>query len=418
MSLWKLEKRQVEFLNFIDSHKYTLGIGKSRAGKSLLTCYWMVKRAFQYPGIQQVVFRKTYNSVIQGIVLQTIPEVLQHFFPIVSDSVILNKSNATLIFPNGSRIMFRGLDDIQSATKILSQQFATVYFDECQTISYEYFGLLLTRIPQPKNVPWTIKVICNANWAPKTHWTKYFFYDKVHPVSKKILDNSEEIGYMTFQTTDNTSIDAEKYMNDINNMADERSKAMCMGDFWYDEFGDSALWIPEDIKYTEVLPLENYDNIVLVYDPAVSNNISSDAHGICITGKVDDKYHIIKSYEKKCDINMIIIEIIKLYHEYKCNTLIFENNQGGDYIPNLINSYDHTVNCESIRAVKGKLQRAQGITGLYKNNLVYHCEVFKDLENQMFTYNGKGVSPNSLDAHVYSLLHLKDSRIITINDVW
>ena len=44
-----------------------------------------------------------------------------------------------------------------------------------------------------------------------------------------------------------------------------------------------------------------------------------------------------------------------------------------------------------------------------KNKLVYHTKQFQDLEDQMTTYSGSGVSPNSLDALVWALKYLSET---------
>ena len=98
----------------------------------------------------------------------------------------------------------------------------------------------------------------------------------------------------------------------------------------------------------------------------------------------------------------------ELYHEYNCAKLIFETNQGADWVSNLINNHDPSVYISGVRATKGKLLRAEPVAGLYKKKLVKHCGNFSDLEDQMVTYSGVGDSPNALDAMVYAIQYLKN----------
>ena len=405
MELWKLYDKQKQSLELIEENKFSLLIGQGRASKSTLSVYYLFKRAHQFPNTTHIIFRNTLSSAVDGIWKQTIKEVIAHFFPVYRSmpNFSINESNKDITFPNGSRILLRGLDTEERATKVLSQQFATVLFDECQTINYTYFALLLTRLPQPKDVDYQVKVVCCANWAPKTHWTKLFFKDELNPETK--AKHKMDVGYITFTTDDNEAIDAEEYIDTLKNAGDKRARNMCAGIDWYEEV-EGALWTLDDINRSD--PLEEYEDIVIAFDASVTNKEKSDEHGITIAGKSERKYYIIKSFEKKADINQIAKEVCELYHTYGCSKLIYENNQGGDWIEALIQNHDETVYCESVRAKRSKILRAEPIAALYKNNKVLHCEVFQQLEDQMTSYTGTGDSPNALDSLVYAVKYLHD----------
>jgi predicted phage terminase large subunit-like protein len=380
-------------------------LGQGRASKTCFAVWYAFYRAWKYDNTTHIIFRNTLSSAIDGVWSQTIKEVITHFYPILPslEGFAVNQSSHTITFPNGSRILLRGLDTAERATKVLSQQFATVIFDESQTIDYTYFSLLLTRIPQPKDVDYEVKVICTANYSPKTHWNKLFFADTINPETKVL--HGLRAGYLKFVTEDNESIDADEYIKTLNAAGDRRARLMCAGDDFYDEVL-GALWNTTDILRSTI---DKFDEIVLAFDPAVSNNKNSDEHGVCIAGVVDDKFYVIKAFEEKEDVNVIAKKVCELYHLYECNRLVYENNQGGDFIEALIRNHDKQVFCESVRAKKGKLLRAEPIAALYKNGLVHHCGIFQELEDQMTTYNGHGDSPNALDALVYALQYLSDS---------
>lgn len=406
--LWKLYKKQLEALDLVENNKFTLLVGQGRASKTAFSIYYLFKRALKYPRTSHVIFRNTLSSAVDGIWKQTIPEIIEHFFPVLPShpKFIVNQSSHSISFPNGSRILLRGLDTEDRATKILSQQFATVVFDESQTIAYTYFSLLLTRLPQPKDAEYDVKIICTANYAPKSHWTKIFFVDNLNPESKS--PHNQRSNYIKFQTEDNYSIDAKEYIDTLSNAGDRRSRLMCAGNDFFDEI-EGALWTISDIKRTEARPIKEYEEIVLAYDPAVSNTKSSDEHGICIAGRLNDEYHILECFEEKQDINEFTKKICKLYHSYNCARLIYEKNQGGDFIPALISTHDKSVYCESVHAKKGKLLRAEPVASLYKNGVVYHTQNFQTLEDQMVCYTGTGDSPNSLDSLVYAVKFLNEN---------
>jgi predicted phage terminase large subunit-like protein len=366
----------------------------------------MFRFALKYPNTNQIIFRNTLSSAISGVWLITIPEVINNFFPALPlmDGFQINKSRYEITFPNGSIISLKGLDNTDRVQKLLSIELQQVFFDEAHLIDYEHFGIIMSRMPQKLNVPYKVKVILCANWCAKSHWLKKFFLDKINPETN--TPHGLSAGLMSSVTADNKTIDAEEYRNTLMVGADRRTRLACAGDFFYDEM-EGALWIQDDIQRSE-LP-EDFDDIVLAFDPAVTNNKNSDEHGVCIAGKINEKIYIINCFEKQEDVNVIAREVCELYHSYECSKLIYENNQGGDFIEALIRNHDKTVYCESVRAKKGKLLRAESAAALYKNGLVYHTKHFSKLEEQMLTYIGTGDSPNALDALVYSIKYLSEN---------
>jgi len=414
IELWSKTEKQKEMGRTIDAHKYTLCIGQGRSGKTLLILIEMFRNAIQYPNVNQAIFRNTLSSAVDGVWKITIKEVIEHFFPTLpmTPGFKMNESNHSITFPNGSRIIIKGLDNPERAQKLLSTQFMCVFFDECHLISYEHFGLLMTRMPQPLNVDYQVKIICAANWSPKTHWLKKFFQDGVNPENNS--QHGQSTAMITSETSDNTTIDAAEYIETLNMAGDRRSRLACAGSGFYNE-ALGALWEQSDIKRASV---EEYEEVVLAFDPAVTNKKTSDEHGICIAGKKDDKYYVISCFEKKEDINSIAKEVCQLYHDYECSRLIYETNQGADWVEALIRNNDSMVFCEGVRAKKGKIIRAEPIAALYKNELVYHEKCFQELEEQMVTYTGSGDSPNSLDALVYAIQYLSTGeKWVDIDDI-
>lgn len=415
LKLYKLSDKQKEFISTIDESDFSLLVGQGRSGKTLAIVYYIFKRAIKYPNTNHCIFRNTLASAVDGVWKISIKEVLTHFFPALPlfDNFKINETNHEITFHNGSRILIKGLDDTERAQKILSTQWATIFIDESHLVNYTYFGLLLTRLPQPKDVDYKVKFIMAANWCPKSHWLKSFFIDGINPESKSPHNLSTK--YITSTTSDNPYIDADNYINNLKNAGDRKSRLMCAGSDFYDVV-DGALWLQDDILKTSCP--DNLTDIVLAFDPAVSNSKTSDEHGITIAGKKDGMYYILLSYEVKKDINDIAKEVCHLYHLYNCSVLVFEGNNGGQWISNLISQYDKKIFIKEVRAKVGKLLRASPIAALYKNKLVYHCDNFQQTEDQMLTFTGKQDSPNALDSLVYALKYLSENdSYVNPNDI-
>lgn len=406
--LWQLTDKQKEMALLFDEKKYSLAVGQGRSGKTLLIVTHLFRRALKYPGTNHAIFRNTLASAIDGVWAITVKEVIQNFFPVLPymEGFKINESTHEIVFPNRSRIVLKGLDNKDRVQKLLSTQFATVFFDEAHLISYEHFGLLMTRMPQPLDADYRVQVICAANWAPKTHWLKTFFSDGLNPETK--APHAQSTGVITSTTADNTTIDAKEYIETLNKAGDRRSRLACAGTGFYEEV-EGALWMIEDIQRAEALQNHEYDEIVLGYDPAVTAKASSDGHGIAVAGKKDGQYHVLYSWEGVMDINDCAKKVCSLYHAFGCSKVVAEVNNGGDFVPALLAAVDPRVFCELVRATRGKITRAEPIAAMYKSGLVFHTERFRDLEDQMVTFAGQGESPNSLDALVWALKQLSES---------
>jgi phage terminase large subunit len=68
------------------------------------------------------------------VVLDTFPKVMQLAFPGVKYT--LSKTDWYAEFENGSQIWFGGLDDKERTEKILGQEYATIYLNECSQIPF------------------------------------------------------------------------------------------------------------------------------------------------------------------------------------------------------------------------------------------------------------------------------------------
>ncbi|WP_043267601.1 DNA-packaging protein [Streptomyces sp. CT34] len=102
----------------------------------------------------------------------------------------------------------------------------------------------------------------------------------------------------------------------------------------------------------------------------------------------------------------------ELYHEHRADCVVIEANNGGDYLPALLEQVDPTVNWRIVHATRGKRARAAPVAQLYEQARVHHvgaARVFAELEEQMTTFVGQGEtedSPDLLDSAVWALWDL------------
>ena len=188
----KLNPKQIEFLNCRD--RYVLNCGGFASGKTTsfliklyLLCVW-------FPGNRILLGRKTR----QDIERTTLPDILDVF----PEGTFEHKLGAgKIVFPNGSEIIFFGLDALQAGAgqdikkaeqAIKSLNLGAVFIDQLEEIEFRVFEALTGRLR--RNVPFQqMCFTCN----PANFWAYDYFKINPRPSTKLIetsmMDNKENL---------------------------------------------------------------------------------------------------------------------------------------------------------------------------------------------------------------------------------
>jgi phage terminase large subunit-like protein len=94
---------------------------------------------------------------------------------------------------------------------------------------------------------------------------------------------------------------------------------------------------------------------------------------------------------------------LRLYSLTRAYAIVAEANQGGELIREVIKGYG-TANVQLVHASLAKRPRAEPVAMLYEQGRVKHCGEFRDLEDQMCSWNAADPSqrsPNNIDSLVW-----------------
>lgn len=383
--------------------KHIMGYGGSRSGKTFIKTYAVALRAAKYPNSRHAIFRKAFSHAKQTIIMDTMPKVLKIGMPELE--VKLDKSDFYYTFPNGSEIWVGGLDDKERVEKILGKEFGTIYFNECSQIPYSSVLVAYTRLAQL--VP-NMRNLClyDCNPPPKSHWTYKLFVQGLDPVTNMPVD-AEKYAALLMNPRDNESNISPEYISEVLEKLPPRQRArFLLGEFVDDVEG--ALWSQSWIDSMRQIELPaNIQKIVIGLDPAVTAGENSDETGIIVAAKDDRDFgYILRDDSMKASPKIWAERAVSLYHSYNANAIVAEVNQGGDMVEQTIKTIDPHVNVVKVRAVTGKMIRAEPIASLYEQGLVRHVGMFAQLEEQLTSYNGLEKSPDRMDAAVWALTHL------------
>jgi phage terminase large subunit-like protein len=235
------------------------------------------------------------------------------------------------------------------------------------------------------------------------------------PLIKKLLD-SNGVVISRGQTSDNAANLSDDYLSDLEEMygGTRLWRQEILGELLEDVPG--ALWIPENILHEE-MPLE-WKRKVVAIDPAVTNTENSDETGIIVCGKaLDNRLGVIADYSCKDSIFGYAKRAIEAYRLHECDLIVYEDNQGGDSLKEILLSIDPYLPVKAVKAMVGKHLRAEPVANLYEQHKVFHVKQrdsqgrevrhLTKLEDQMLGWAADDPkSPDRLDAMVHGLTEL------------
>lgn len=140
------------------------------------------------------------------------------------DEIITNKvSPLEINFPNGSQIIFRGMDKPEKLKSI--NDVTLIWCEECSELKYEGFKELIGRLRHPSL---KLHFILTTNPVSKTNWAyKHFFIDKNNKVFRqddnevyrdKVVINEDDDIYYHHSTVDDNEFVQEEYIKQLDDI--------------------------------------------------------------------------------------------------------------------------------------------------------------------------------------------------------
>ena len=228
MTTAKLFPRQIEAVNLIRDHRYTLLRGGARSGKTFLIlrrqCYW----AYKYKKSKHLVARRFAADIRGSAWGETLPKVLDSCGFIEGIDYELNHTLMEVQFTNGSKMVFAGLDQGERADKVLGREYSTIYINECSDISWQSIKVIRSRLAE--NVGCPNKFICDLNPVGITHWSHKVFIELIDPETREKLDPSM-YGTMRINPQDNESLSDEYIKHELGSLTGDARRRFLEGEY-------------------------------------------------------------------------------------------------------------------------------------------------------------------------------------------
>lgn len=399
--------------------------GGSRSGKTFLHVRNIVFRALKAPKSRHAILRFRFNHVKASIVLDTFPKVMELVYPGVKYHI--DKSDWYAKLPGESQIWFGGLDDKERSEKILGQEHATLYLNECSQIPQASRDMAATRLAQlveqhmQNRAPGMLRprMYYDCNPPSKVHWAYRMFVLKVDPETKRPLSNPDNYAAFQMNPRDNAANLAPGYLETLTSLSPRLRKR-----FFDGEFADAtpnALFNDETIELWRVMDgvLPDFVRIVVAVDPSGSgdiDNADNDAIGICVAALgTDGNAYVLEDLTVKAGPATWGKVAVDAYERNEGDCIVGEINYGGAMVEATIQTVrreqgQRRVPYKGVSATRGKVVRAEPISALYEQGKVRHVGYFRDLEDELTAFSTVGYlgdrSPNRADALIWALTEL------------
>lgn len=157
-----------------DEHRYLVLKGGGGSGKSIFAGRKILERATSEPGHRFLVCRKVAKTLRESCFAQLRGQISEHY-PDAGAQV--SKGDLRITFPNGSEILFAGLDDVEKLKSIYD--ITGIWIEEASELLESDFNQLDIRLRT--QTPYYLQIILTFNPVSITHWLKKRFFDRADP---------------------------------------------------------------------------------------------------------------------------------------------------------------------------------------------------------------------------------------------
>lgn len=417
---FSLTRKQSEQLKLLASDAtHVMAYGGSRSGKTFGFVRAVIIRALAHKS-RHAMLRYRFNHIKASIVLDTLPKVMELCFPGVAENCRLDKTDWYYTLPNGSEVWFGGLDDKERTEKILGQEYATLYLNECSQIPYASRNMAMTRLAQ--KTPLRLKAYYDCNPPGMSHWTYRLFVEKRDPDRRTPVANPGNFAALMMNPKDNEANLDPKYLEELQSMSEGMRRRFWLGQFA--DISDSALWTLELLDQQRIVDGDVPDmvRIVVAVDPSgVSGEEDkrSDEVGIVVCGLgKDGRGYVLEDLSGRMPPSQWGAAVVAAYDRHDADCVVAEENFGGAMVAEIIRSAATAptrvtggpVPYRAVKASRGKVVRAEPIAALFQQQKVSMVGLFPDLEDQLCAMTTAGYigsrSPDRADAMVWGLFSL------------
>lgn len=327
----------------------------------------------------------------------------------------LDKQMWVFRLPNDSEVWLGGLDDKERVEKVLGQEHATIYLNECSQISYEARGIAVTRLAQSviqaaiSDQPLTLRMYYDCNPPSKMHWSYRLFVEHRSPDTKKPIPNPGDYAFIQMNPGDNAENLPANYIKELEALPLRLRRRFAEGNFA--DATPNALFTEEilDKWRHEGGDLPDFQRIGIAVDPSGAgdkDNEGNDDIGVMVGAlATDGNVYILEDLTCKLGPHGWGRVVASAYDRVGADFVCAEINFGGAMVEHVIKTAKPNVNYKEVKASRGKAVRAEPVSALMEQGRVRMVGRFPALEDELCAFNTSGYtgenSPNRADAVIW-----------------
>ena len=154
--------------------RYLVLKGGGGSGKSIFAGRKVLERCVSEPGHRFLVCRKVARTLRESCFAQLRGQIADHY---PDCGAVVNRGDLRIAFPNGSEILFAGLDDVEKLKSIYD--ITGIWIEEASELLEADFNQLDIRLRT--QCPYYLQIILTFNPISITHWLKARFFDRRDP---------------------------------------------------------------------------------------------------------------------------------------------------------------------------------------------------------------------------------------------
>lgn len=154
--------------------RYLVLKGGGGSGKSIFAGRKVLERCVSEPGHRMLVCRKVARTLRESCFAQLRGQIAEHY---PDCGAVVNRGDLRIAFPNGSEILFAGLDDVEKLKSIYD--ITGIWIEEASELLEADFNQLDIRLRT--QCPYYLQIILTFNPISITHWLKARFFDRKDP---------------------------------------------------------------------------------------------------------------------------------------------------------------------------------------------------------------------------------------------
>lgn len=213
---------------------YFLARGGARSGKTHVLCRYTATRALIFPNTAHLIARYIRARARQTIWQQTLLPMAKELQALGLARIIEASENLSIRFKNGSYILVEGLDPSR-IQGVLGSQYATIFLNECNEISWSVVELMTSRLnATARNAAGEMiqrKMLADCNPTVKSSWDYNFFVRKLNPGDKSPRNDPEKITSFWFHPSHNTANQAPGYIATLESGSPDFRKRFLEGEY-------------------------------------------------------------------------------------------------------------------------------------------------------------------------------------------